>query len=184
MIVTCIIILAALLVIGAMMDIRSRRLPNWLTAGVAVLYVVYAAISPTPVDWFSSFSVAGASFVVGFALFTFNLMGGGDVKLISSLALWAGVDFIALFLLVTGIAGGLMSIAYLLFRHLANHPLLVTVWPFLSVMMADRLGFALPMRFLPGGPNTSQADPATVSLPYGVAIAAGGFVVIYALLKL
>ncbi len=184
MIAACIAILAALLVIGAVMDITSRRLPNWLTAGVAGLYVVYAAISPAPVDWVGAFSVAGASFVVGFALFAFNLMGGGDVKLISSLALWAGVDFIAPFLLVTGIAGGLMSIAFLLFRYLANHPLLVTVWPFLSVLMANRLGFAFPMHLPASKPSASPAESAAGSLPYGVAIAAGGFVVIYALLKL
>lgn len=182
--IACCLILAALLVIGAIIDIKSRRLPNWLTASVVLLYLPYVMLAPTPVDWFNALSVAGVSFIVGFTLFAFNFMGGGDVKLISGLALWAGLDLIALFLLVTGLAGGLLSICTLLYRRLVNHPVIVTFWPFLAVAIENRFGLAIPEWKLAGATGSVNSDSNEGSLPYGVAIAAGGFVVISALLKL
>jgi len=146
MAIICLAILASLLLIGAAIDIRSRRLPNWLTAAVAALFIPYAIIASHPVDWFGVFTVVGITFVIGFTLFAFNLMGGGDVKLISGLALWAGPDFIALFILTTGLAGGLMSLGILLFRHLVNHPLIGGSWQYLTLLMADRLGWDWPCR--------------------------------------
>jgi prepilin peptidase CpaA len=184
MALVCVAVLAALLLVGAAIDIRSRRLPNWLTAGVVGLYALYAIASPVPVDWASALAVAATSLVLGFMLFAFHLMGGGDVKLIAGLALWAGLDLIALFLLVTGLAGGLLSVGMLLVRRIASHPVVATVVPFLSMALANRWGLALPDRLLAGGWNHAEADQAAESIPYGVAIAAGGFAVIYALLKL
>jgi prepilin peptidase CpaA len=184
MALACITLLGALLLMGAAIDIRSRRLPNWLTASVAGLYIAYAALSPSTVDWLTALPVAGAVFAIGFAIFAFNLMGGGDVKLMSGLALWAGVDFIALFLLVTGIAGGLMSVGMLVARRVANHPLAIAFWPFVSVALSDRLGLALPFGSTKNSPSQAEHDENAGSIPYGVAIAAGGFFVIHALLEL
>lgn len=184
MALACMAILAILLLIGAAIDIKCRRLPNWLTASVAGLYAVYVIVAPYQVDWVSALTIAGASFTIGFALFAFNLLGGGDVKLIAALTLWSGVDLAALFLLITGLAGGLMSLGILLRRRLANHPILIAFWPFLTVVLANRLGFALPFRHWEASARSSGDDLATASLPYGVAIAAGGLTVIYALLKL
>jgi len=184
MLLACLAILALLLLIGAAIDIRSRRIPNWLTAGVAGLYVFYALTAPDPVDWLGASAIAGTSFIVGFALFAFNLMGGGDVKLISGLALWAGVDLIALFLLVTGLAGGVMSLCVLLFRRFTQHPFLIAIWPMASVTIANRLGITFPASGFGRDAQSQKEDPTAGSLPYGVAIAAGGFVVISALLNL
>lgn len=184
MAIFCLAILAALLLIGAGIDIWSRRLPNWLTAGVAGLYILYVAVAPHAVDWGGAITVAGISFVIGFTLFAFNLMGGGDVKLIAGLTLWAGVDFIAPFLLITGLAGGLMSLSILMFRRLADHPFVGGSWLYLTALMSDRLGLALPIGHLRGDGSPSRGDPTAGSLPYGVAIAAGGFTVIYALLNI
>ena len=182
--IACCLILAALLAIGAIIDVRSRRLPNWLTASVVFLYLPYVWFSPSPVDWQGALMVGGTCFVVGFALFAFNFMGGGDVKLISGVALWAGLDFIAMFLLVTGVTGGLLSIYSLLHRRLVHHPLILTFWPFLAVAIENRFGLALPQQKLIGAVGPSNSDPKEGSLPYGVAIAVGGFAVISALLKL
>ena len=184
MVLVCLAGLAALLLIGAAIDIKSRRLPNWLTAGVVILYGLYVVVAPFSIDWVSALLVAGASFAIGFVLFTFNQMGGGDVKLIAGLALWAGLDFVALFLLITGLAGGLMSIGILLFRRLADHPLTMAFWPFLDVVMTNRFGFASPTSQWGRGANQTKDDPAAGSLPYGVAIAVGGFAIISALSKL
>ena len=183
MLSACLAILGALLLIGAAIDIKCRRIPNWLTASVAALYVLYVVTVPEPVDWLGASAIAGTSFSIGFILFALNLIGGGDVKLISGLALWAGVDLFALFLLVTGLVGGLMSLGFLLVNHLARHPLVSAFWPMASVMIAARLGINLGTKWAEISTNSLEQDSAAVTLPYGVAIAAGGFVIIFALLN-
>lgn len=184
MIFTLCLILAVLLLIGAAIDIRSRRLPNWLTASVALLYLPYVLASPVPVDWVSGLAVASLSFALGFTLFALNFMGGGDVKLISGLALWAGLDLIAPFLLMTGIAGGAMSIGVLLYRRFMDHPWVATFLPYFTVLVANRLGLPVPAQRAAQGVGAIDTDPTAGSIPYGVAIAAGGFAIISALLKL
>ena len=41
--------LVALLALAALIDLRERRIPNWLTGGVAALYPVYVLVSPMPI---------------------------------------------------------------------------------------------------------------------------------------
>lgn len=180
----CLALLAGLLMIGVAIDVASRRLPNWLTSAVAALYGIYVVVSPVPVDWIGAFLVAGAVFAIGFALFALNWLGGGDVKLMAGLALWAGVEQLALFLVVTSLAGGLLSIVFLVRRWLLASPYLpLLLWPVYAILT-------------PGGtdPESTVDEPVstmrgartgtTESLPYGVAIAAGGLVVIHSLLQL
>lgn len=178
------LILAALLLIGAVTDMKSRRLPNWLTASVFLLYFPYALMTPSPAPIVGALLVAGVCFAFGFSLFAFNFMGGGDVKLITGLALWAGADFIALFLLATGVAGGVMSLAVLLYRRCLDHPMVAAFWPYLTIQVANRTGLPLLGSALSPTPSARAADPNAGSIPYGVAIAAGGFAVISAILKL
>ena len=177
----CLACLAGLLVIGTLSDIDDRRLPNWLTSAVVVLYGLYVALSATPVDWMSAGIVAGLIFALGFICFAFNLMGGGDVKLMAGLALWAGVDHIALFLIITSLAGGLLAIVMLMLRHWSALPIAALITPLLD-LITRRL--ARPAMVAGSASTTSLADVKTdASLPYGVAIAAGGFAIIFAILQ-
>jgi len=177
----CIAGLSGLLVVGAIIDIESRRLPNWLTASIAALYGLYVIVSPVPVDWLTAFLVGGIVFVLGFACFAFNLMGGGDVKLMAGLALWAGVDHIAAFLLITALAGGVLSIITLISQRLGTFPLGMLTTPLHN--LAAKV-FPMPAGSEGKFPaSSSSAAEHQDSLPYGVAIAAGGFTVIIALLQ-
>ncbi|MDH3660100.1 MAG: prepilin peptidase [Alphaproteobacteria bacterium] len=178
----CLACLAGLLVTGSLIDIECRRLPNWLTSAVAALYALSVAISPSPVDWMSAFVVAGLVFALGFAGFAFGLMGGGDVKLMAGLSLWAGVDHIVLFLTATSLAGGLLAIVMLSLHRWARSPLLLML-PSLSGLIAKRGLGSVTVTDCPSSTDMAE-DSANHSLPYGVAIAAGGFAVIYALLQL
>ena len=178
----CLASLAGLLVVGALIDMECRRLPNWLTSAVAALYGLFVIVSPTPVDWMNAFLVAGLMFTLGFAFFAFGFMGGGDVKLMAGLALWAGIDHIALFLITTSLGGGALAVIMMIFRRVMASPLVLVISPFLG--LAHRWPFRTSA-LAASSPSArlTEAD-ADISLPYGVAIAAGGFVVIYALLQL
>jgi prepilin peptidase CpaA len=80
-----------LLAWAAAVDLRTRRIPNWLTCSLALagllLSVTWARTSEGPVD-----AMLGllAGFAIGFALFGLGAWGGGDVKVLSAVGAWFG----------------------------------------------------------------------------------------------
>ena len=106
--------------------------------------------------------------VVGVFIFSLGWLGGGDVKLLAALALWAGPDYLVLLLLITGISGGVLAIAYILSAFVAKNP---TVSGAVDWMFTHVLRRPAPMLIA----SNSQG----IELPYGVAIAVAGFAVFY-----
>lgn len=178
----CLFGLAGLLIAGSLTDIEFRRLPNWLTAAVAVLYGFFVITSPTPVDWLGACIVASLVFGIGFVTFSFQLLGGGDVKLMSGLALWAGPDHLSLFLIVTSLAGGFLAILTIVIGHI-NVPQFARLHAPISELIMGKL-FSPKVRGSNITSSETEQSELAGSLPYGVAIAAGGFSVIYALQQL
>jgi Flp pilus assembly protein protease CpaA len=166
-----------MLVIAAVKDIRERRIPNPLTAGLALLYPVYVLVSPIPVAWAPALGLATAVFLIGLALFARKLMGGGDVKLIAAVSLWAGLEHFVWFMLATTLAGGALSVISLWCRRFGG---------VFGVHLAA-LGLATtggPGAAVPEASPVPAASPHPTTLPYGVAIAVGGLAVAIQSLKL
>ena len=84
--------LAIALLVAAFTDIRRRQIDNWLNAAIAAgapLYWWASGLSLWPgVAW--QLGVAAVTLVVLAGLFAIRAMGGGDVKLLTALALWIG----------------------------------------------------------------------------------------------
>src|SRR4051812_24117971 len=98
----------ALLLWAAIEDLRSRRIPNWLTfslvlSGIAQSFAAGSWISP-------SMSLAG--FGVGFGLplilFVIGALGGGDVKLLAGVGAWFGPGVVFRVFLLAAIVGAVM----------------------------------------------------------------------------
>jgi prepilin peptidase CpaA len=173
----------ALLALAALIDIRERRIPNWLTAGLAALYPLYVLASPTPVAWMVALALAVAVFMFGFVLFARQLIGGGDVKLIAIMTLWTGLDHLVLFALVTSLAGGGLALGclwYQRWRGVIDAQLAALGWNLAPVGM--RHSGSAASEATDGGASTA-VEPAPLTLPYGVAIAAGGLAVVAQLIK-
>lgn len=100
----------ALLVAVTLWDLRSRVIPNWVVAGLALLFLVPAGLAGQWSALAESLAVAVVVFAMGAALFHLGWLGGGDVKLSGALALWAGPAGIMQFLLLTSLAGGMVSL--------------------------------------------------------------------------
>ena len=107
------IALAIALLIAAFTDLRRRQIDNWLNAAVAL---------GAPLFWYASglglsdiaiqFGVALAAFAVLAVLFAIGAMGGGDVKLLTALALWiAPIPFLHL-VIIMALAGGVLTIIF------------------------------------------------------------------------
>lgn len=104
--------LAIALLIAAITDVRSRHIDNRLNAAIALsapLYWWASGLSLWPgVGW--QLGVAALTFVICTALFAVRAMGGGDVKLLTALALW--IEPMQFLKLVIGMAliGGVLTV--------------------------------------------------------------------------
>ena len=103
---------------SAVVDYYTRRIPNALTLGVAVLGVVLAAARLSVL----SPGQAALGFVVGLALMLpghlIGATGAGDVKLFAALGTLLGPSAIAMAFLYTALAGGALAIAVAMRRRL------------------------------------------------------------------
>lgn len=104
--------LAILLLVAAFTDIRRRQIDNWLNLAVvagAPLFWWATGLSLWP-DIGIQLGMAAGVFLVLAALFAFGAMGGGDVKLLSALALWLEPGMFLRMLVVMAIVGGILTI--------------------------------------------------------------------------
>jgi prepilin peptidase CpaA len=96
----------AVTIVAAVVDLRTRRVPNWLTFGAAALGIVMAM---THLD---GVGVDGAleGLLVGLLLMlpghVIGRTGAGDVKLLAALGTLLGPRSIVMAFLYTAIAGG------------------------------------------------------------------------------
>ncbi len=109
---------AVVLILAAIEDIRTRRIANRLSLILVGLFgVTVAADLLTGADVMAAIvwpTVVGSSvFLVGLALFATGVMGGGDVKLLSAMALFAGPELGLSFVLYVAVIGGLVALALL-----------------------------------------------------------------------
>jgi prepilin peptidase CpaA len=114
----CLIALAGLLIAAAWQDLRTLHIGNGLSIAIAALFVGWAVIgliagSYTLQAFGLSIACGASLFAVGMAVFAAGILGGGDVKFLAAVGLFAGPAGILDLLLVTALAGGLLGIAVL-----------------------------------------------------------------------
>lgn len=128
-------------------DARHYLITNSMNLSLLMLFVLAAFLLPVAVV--PAVLAATGIFLLGFGLFSLGLMGGGDVKLLAVLSLWAGWPGSAHLLFLTAICGGVLVALILVLR--ATLP---------------KLWFRLfPTRNLPR--VLTRKEP----IPYGLAIA-------------
>jgi prepilin peptidase CpaA len=116
------LVLATLVVVAAVIDVRTFTISNRLNLAVALLAPVYWLSVPLTL-WPEipiQIGVAVIVFVVLAAAFYAGMMGGGDVKLAAALALWFPPVLTIKFLVLMSIAGGLLTLGLLIW-HRAKH---------------------------------------------------------------
>jgi prepilin peptidase CpaA len=107
--------LAAILVVAAVIDVRTFTISNRLNLTVALLAPVYwasVALSPWP-DVAVQLAAAVAVFTILAGAFYAGAMGGGDVKLAAALALWFSPVTTVKFLVFMSLAGGILTLGIL-----------------------------------------------------------------------
>ena len=104
--------MAIALLVAAFTDIRRRQIDNWLTAAIALsapLFWWASGLSMWPaIAW--QLGVATVTFIILAGMFALRVMGGGDVKLLTALALWIEPEWFLRLLIVMALAGGVLTI--------------------------------------------------------------------------
>jgi prepilin peptidase CpaA len=142
---TLLVLAAGIVTWAAINDLRSNIIPNAASVALFVLWTGWV-ISGAAVQVGYSLGIGAAIFAAGAVLFHFNQMGGGDVKLMTVLGIWAGPAGILPLLLQVAVAGGMLTMAWIAYGRFA----------------APALG------------RVVQLESKRV-VPYGVAIAAGAY---------
>jgi prepilin peptidase CpaA len=107
--------------IAAGFDWRSRRIPNWLVAFIAVSGLLVIAVEFGISKMLISLAVgtcAGAAFL---PLYAVNSVSAGDVKLIAATSVWWTVAQLIVALAATAICGAILAIGYLCLTRGATH---------------------------------------------------------------
>ena len=109
------IVLAVLLLVAAVIDVRTFTISNRLNLAVALLAPLYWLATSLPL-WPGvgiQLAVGAGVFALFAGAFYAGMMGGGDVKLASALALWFSPDGTVKFLVLMSIAGGVLTLGIL-----------------------------------------------------------------------
>jgi prepilin peptidase CpaA len=112
--------LAIALLVAAVTDLRSRHIGNWLNGAIALAAPVFWWASSLPL-WadpliepsvLGQLGVAFVTFLILAVLFALKAMGGGDVKLLTALALWIAPMLFLQLLIVMALLGGVLTLIF------------------------------------------------------------------------
>jgi prepilin peptidase CpaA len=111
--------LAALLLVAAVIDVRTFTISNRLNLTVALLAPIYwlsIALSPWP-GIAVQLGVAVTVFLLLAGAFYAGMMGGGDVKLAAALALWFPPASTIKFIVLMSLAGGVLTLLVVIWHR-------------------------------------------------------------------
>jgi prepilin peptidase CpaA len=149
--------------IGAVSDMRTRRIPNFLTAS----FLVFGLLLHLGMGGWKAMGLAAAAGLVGgavfFLFFIVGGMGAGDVKLMAAVSSIAGFGHLAEIFVATAVTGGLFAVALAISRGRLKSTL---------ANVGTLIGHHGAMGLMPH-PELNVDRPGTLRLPYGLAIAAG-----------
>ena len=111
--------------LAASSDLLTMRISNKLVLFLVVSFCVVAMAINLPMQQFA-LHVACALVVlaVGFTLFAFRWIGGGDAKLAAATTLWLGFGLTVPYLIYAGLLGGVLTLMILALRNLPLTPFL------------------------------------------------------------
>lgn len=159
------VVLVGLVAAAAWTDLRNRRIPNRLTLAILVCGLLLRAVEGTA-RLGDGLLGAGVGLAAAVVLFGLGAVGGGDGKLLIGVGAFLGYERFLGALLLIAVLGGLLGLAEAVRR---------------GVILPAALNAAGMMRRWvtlgrSGGEARTVHSPGAVTVPYGLAIAAGTIV--------
>ncbi|HEX4037288.1 MAG TPA: A24 family peptidase [Acidobacteriaceae bacterium] len=148
---------------GAVFDVRSRRIPNFITLpGILFGLLLHLLLG----GWKQMAFAALAGLICGGLFLIFWLAGGmgaGDVKLMAAVAAIAGMPLVTYLLILTALAGGVMALGMALWRGRLKE----------TIQNVGALALHHRLEGLSPHPELNLGNARTLRLPYALAVVAG-----------
>lgn len=149
-----------LAVIAGWTDLRSRRIPNWLTVSGAIVGIA----ANTFFDGRSGLVNSVLGMLVGLGLLLpfvlLRSLGAGDWKLAGALGTFAGRELLTYLLLGSVFVAGAMAVLLIIYKGRVRETL-----KNIGHILVSLVTFRLP------GSRVSLDNPESLKIPYGVALA-------------
>jgi prepilin peptidase CpaA len=148
------LVFPALLAYAAVSDMMTMRISNRISLALGLAFLIMAFLVGMSLDLIGMHLLTGVVvLLIGFSLFAFGWIGGGDAKLAASAALWFGFPLAGSYLLTAAILGGGLTLLFLVGRRIQ--------------LPAGLMGVAW----------ISRLHDRSNGVPYGIALAIGGMLV-------
>jgi prepilin peptidase CpaA len=160
---------AACAALGSVFDVRSRRIPNFITMPA---FLFGLALHLALGGWGQLFTSLAAGIICGLVFLIFYIAGGmgaGDVKLIMAVGCIAGFSHIAYLLVLTALSGGVMAIVLALSRGRLQQ----------TISNVGAIAAHHSHEGLQPHPELNISNAETLRLPYALAIAGGSLLTLY-----
>jgi prepilin peptidase CpaA len=161
-------LVAALMIWGALSDVRTARIPNGLVLAGLLFAPASAAASAGLVGLGGALAAAMVAFIIGFLLFAVGAIGGGDAKFLMVGAALVGLPQLVPYLLVVGMLGGALAIGTVVWKRQGVEATIMTMDLAKNALTLGRRGY-----------RGRLGDEDRIVVPYGVAIAAGAFITLF-----
>ena len=146
--------------IAAATDLRSRRIPNWLTVPGFVVGIA----ANTALSGWSGLKASLLGAAVGLALLLpfvlLRSLGAGDWKLAGALGAFTGPSILMDLLLGSVLVAGVMAMALVIYKRRTRETIRN-----IGHILVSLVTFRLP------GERVSLDNPESLKVPYGVALA-------------
>ncbi len=155
-------LLTVALAIAVAIDLRSHRIPNWLTFGLLALALIGSLMVGAWPGLLISLGGATVGLLCFLPLHIFGAMGAGDVKLMAAAGAVLGPQGAVIGALATVVFGGFLALAFI-----GSHGGLAALWHryrHMALMLAHRQ----PVYLAP-----APGEAASKRFPYALAIACG-----------
>jgi prepilin peptidase CpaA len=100
-----------LLLWAAAIDLRSRRIPNWLTLALIATGLFRSVAGLGGPGWSASLLGIFGGAAIPLILFVLGALGGGDVKLMAGIGAWLGTQAAVTIFIVECVVGGFIVLA-------------------------------------------------------------------------
>jgi prepilin peptidase CpaA len=155
--------------VGSVFDVKSRRIPNFITFPSILLgLAMHLALG----GWRQLLTSLAAGLICGAVFLIFYIAGGmgaGDVKLIAAVGCIAGLPHVAYILVLTALSGGAMALVLALSRGRLQQ----------TIVNVGAIASHHSQEGLQPHPDLNLSNLNTLRLPYALAIAGGCLLTFY-----
>lgn len=160
--------LVAVCLAAVWFDVRESRIPNGLTLGA--LGAALALRVAGPASFVDGLAGAGIAFAVALPFFLVGGLGGGDAKFLAAVGAFVGLERVFTALFLTAVVGGAMGIFVMLRKRAVTQTMANLKTIFMTLGPGTFTGWK---RDGESRAAVTLETPGAITVPYGVAIAAG-----------